>query len=257
MGMSNMTCSETRELIYAYIDGELDLVHSIDIEKHIGECSECKITFRNLEALRSAVNTDSLYYYPPDDFQQLVLKGALKKNKFEAIKSYLSSHLAGIGTFAIIAALLILVFIPTLSEISSNNVLMNEIVSNHIRSLMADHQTDVTTSDRHTVKPWFSDKLDFSPQVEDFTEHGFILVGGRLDYLNNRTVASLVYRHTRHIINLYIWPSKYGNDMKTKYRFEKGYNLFNWIKSGMAYWAISDLNSTELQEFVKLVQNES
>ncbi|MFI5323712.1 MAG: anti-sigma factor family protein [Thermodesulfobacteriota bacterium] len=251
-----MTCSEIRELIYAYIDGELDLVHSLDIEKHIGKCSACTTTFKNLEVLRSAINTDSLYYSPPYGFQNMILKGVLKKDKAEAIKSYLSSHLVGIGTFAIIAALIILVFIPTLSDVSSDNLLMNEIITSHVRSLMADHLTDVTTSDRHTVKPWFNGKLDFSPQVQDFADHGFTLVGGRLDYLNDRAVASLVYRHKLHLINLYIWPSEGGIDIRVKSRSKKGYNLINWDKSGMTYWAISDLNNIELQEFVKLIQNQ-
>jgi anti-sigma factor RsiW len=121
---------------------------------------------------------------------------------------------------------------------------------------MADHQTDVTTSDRHTVKPWFNGKLDFSPEVEDFADQGFPLVGGRLDYLNNRAVASLIYRHRRHLINLYIWPSNDGSEAKMKHESERGYNLINWTKAGMTYWAVSDLNSNELQEFAMLIQNQ-
>ena len=121
---------------------------------------------------------------------------------------------------------------------------------------MVDHQTDVTTSDRHTVKPWFNGKLDYSPEVEDFADQSFPLVGGRLDYINNRTVASLVYRHKKHLINLYIWPSKDGADGKVKERSEKGYNMIDWNKSGMTYWAISDLNGQELREFVNLIRDQ-
>lgn len=251
-----MKCSEIRELIYAYMDGELDLVHSLDIEKHIGKCSECTTTFKNLETLRSAVNTDSLYYDPPGGFQKQILKGVLKENRAEARPPFLARHLLGIGTFAIIATLIILAIIPSLPGVSSDKLLMDEIVTSHVRSLMADHLTDVTTSDRHTVKPWFNGKLDYSPQVEDLADHGFTLIGGRLDYLNNRAVAALVYRHNRHFINLYIWPSEGGTDIRMKSRFEKGYNLIDWDKSGMTFWAVSDINSIELQEFVKLMQNQ-
>jgi len=238
------------------MDQELDLVHSLEIEKHIRECSACAIGYKNLAGLRSAINTNSLYYYPPADFQKRIRKEVLKKNRAQALQSFISQHLAGIGTFALATGLLVLVIIPALSGYYSDNRLTDELVSSHIRSLMADHQTDVTTSDRHTVKPWFNGKLDYSPEVEDFADRGFPLVGGRLDYINNRAVASLVYRHKKHLINLYIWPVKDGADVKMKERSEKGYNMIYWNKSGMIYWAISDLNSQELREFVKLLQDQ-
>jgi len=252
-----MKCSETRELINAYIDQELDLVHSLDIEKHMAECPACTITYKNLGALRLAINTDSLYYHPPADYQKRIQKKVLKKNRAEAIQSFLSRNLVGVGTFALVASLIILVFIPALSDFSSDNRLTDEIVSSHIRSLMADHQTDVTTSDRHTVKPWFNGKLDFSPEVQDFADRGYALVGGRLDYLDERAVASLVYRHKRHLINLYIWPSDDAAEVKMKYKFERGYNLINWSKAGMTYWAVSDINSQELEQFAKLLQDQT
>jgi anti-sigma factor RsiW len=132
-----------------------------------------------------------------------------------------------------------------------------EIISGHVRSLMADHLTDVASSDQHTVKPWFNGKLDFSPPVKDLSDHGFPLVGGRLDYLENRPVAALVYRHRKHFINLFIWPSAHGSDIGKKTLASDGYNLIHWEESGMVYWAVSDLNIGELQEFAQLIQNQA
>ncbi len=128
----------------------------------------------------------------------------------------------------------------------------NEVVANHVRSLMAQHLTDVVSSDQHTVKPWFNGKIDFAPTVKDFASQGFALLGGRLDYLDNHTVAALSYQHAKHIINVFIAPDA-GDDTALKHLSLRGYNLIYTRKSHMAYWLVSDLNAQDLQTLTALV----
>ena len=120
--------------------------------------------------------------------------------------------------------------------------------------MMANHITDVASSNSHTVKPWFGGKLDYSPPTKDFTEEGFRLVGGRLDYLENRPVAALVYQRSQHFINLFVWPSTETRIKPEDQLTRQGYNIIHWTKSGMTYWLVSELNLTELNQCARLLQ---
>ena len=132
----------------------------------------------------------------------------------------------------------------------------DELVAAHVRSLMVDHLTDVASTDRHTVKPWFEGKLDFSPAVVDLADHGFPLVGGRLDYIEDRPVAALVYGRQRHFVNLFVYPDT-GSESAARSLSRRGFQLVEWRRAGMRYTAVSDLNAADLVDFAALYRERS
>lgn len=153
------------------------------------------------------------------------------------------------------AALVVLLLIPVIRGPSSDELLTQEVVASHIRSLMADHLADVPSTDEHTVKPWFNGKLDFSPPVSDLAKQGFPLVGGRLDYLNNRPVAALVYKHDRHVINVFVWPSDRDTEVSGPIKTQQGYHVIRWASAGVNFWVVSDLEETQLAQFADLLKS--
>ena len=142
------------------------------------------------------------------------------------------------------------------SASTRHDVIVEAVVDDHVRSLMADHLFDVQSSDRHTVKPWFQGKLDFSPPVADVTASGFPLVGGRLDYVDGRPAAALVYRRQQHTINLFVSPAVTAPE-PIESRTVRGFHVRHWSRDGMSFWAISDLNDRELNDFVNAISNGS
>src|SRR5205809_485025 len=125
--------------------------------------------------------------------------------------------------------------------------LATQLLASHVRSLMANHLTDVASSDQHTVKPWLDAKLDFAPAVVDLSEKGFPLIGGRLDYLDSRPVAALIYQRRKHFINLFVWPAAPDATRTPKIITRQGYQLLHWVDSDFVYWAVSDVNVNDLQ----------
>jgi anti-sigma factor RsiW len=241
-----------RDLINAYVDGELDLVRSLEIEQHLQGCSACSQIYRNHQALKAAMSDGSLYYKAPAELRKIIQSAVRKSSKSDTPFRSVLWPWAAIAAALILAAIGAWGIMRVLSASSAPASLEQEVLASHVRSLMASHLVDVPSSDKHTVKPWFDGKLDFSPSVVDLADQGFPLIGGRLDYLDGRPVAALVYQRNKHFINLFVWPSTEAWNESTDTL--QGYNLIHWAKAGMTYWAVSDVTVSDLQQFAQLVQ---
>src|SRR6202035_18549 len=149
----------------------------------------------------------------------------------------------------VLAAIITFNLVPRLQRPGADQLLATQLIASHVRSLMANHLTDVASSDQHTVKPWLDTKLDFAPAVPELSGKGFPLVGGRLDYLDNRPVAALIYQRRKHFINLFVWPAESNAAKATKTMSRQGYQLLHWVDSDFNYWAVSDVNANDLQTF--------
>src|ERR1700759_5714619 len=196
-----MNHDQAWELIGSYVDGELDAANAQSVEEHLRSCSECRVARERLVSLRNALTNAAPAYRAP---------AKLRKNILTAIRREArSTEETSSGWFRLMFArpafaLLFIGFVLWQGLRTNQNHLADEVIANHVRSLLATHLVDVASSDQHTVKPWFNGKIDFAPEVHDFASEGFPLVGGRLDYLNGKTVVALVYRRNQHPINLLI-----------------------------------------------------
>jgi anti-sigma factor RsiW len=241
------------------VDGELDLLRSLEMDRHLQECGACAQFHRDLQAVRTAIKERAPYFPAPASLRKRLQVELHKSSKAER-----SSHRLLLGGVAIAASLGFVLFgvlglLHLLSDRSTDLISIPQlIVASYVRSQqLPNHRVDVESSDQHTVKPWFDGKLDYSLSVPRLKEEGFNLFGGRLDYLENRAVAALVYQRRKHIIDLFIWPATPDTATTATTITRQGYHLVHWTQGEMAYWAVSDLNEAELQEFVRLVREKS
>jgi anti-sigma factor RsiW len=248
-----MTCKETKPLLNAYVDGELDSAGSPAVETHMRGCASCLGEVESLHALASAIENGSLRFKAPAHLKRKV-QGATRAAKPPARSSFFDWRWASVLASVVLVAAVTWTTTTHWTRSASETLLVNDIVSSHVRSMMANHVTDVASSNSHTVKPWFSGKLDYSPPTKDFTEQGYRLIGGRLDYLDNRPVAALVYQRSQHFINLFVWPSNDSASAKEQQLARQGYNLIHWNQSGTTYWLVSELNLPELEECARLLK---
>lgn len=248
-----MDHQEVLELLPAYVDQELGIVETLEMQRHLESCEDCQREYAAQRIVSARFKKEAAYFDAPAHLAHRI-NAALPQGPSRANPWYANWFNLGAAMATMLA--LVLGIGVYLNLPSDQDRLTDEVVASHVRSLQVDHLSDVVSTDRHTVKPWFNGKLNFAPPVVDLAPQGFPLVGGRLDYLAGRPVAALIYRRAQHPINLYVWPSAdAGRDTALQPGSRQGYHLVRWTWGGMNYCAISDLAANELENFAGMVRS--
>jgi len=243
-----MDHEQIRELIHPYVDGELDLLATRETEQHLRSCADCRDVERALRALRETVARSQPAYRAPSHLRRNIRAALRLEAKTRTFNPWVIFATGAACALVVLGAVLF-----QTSRASRNDSLVDEVVADHVRSLLATHLVDVPSSDQHTVKPWFDGKIDFAPEVRDLSGEGFPLIGGRLDYLDGKTVVALVYYRNKHPINVFIVPAATHGDTSPAAVTRRGFNVLSWTHDQMKYWAVSDLNEAELRRFTELL----
>src|SRR6266550_4174478 len=229
-----MNCEEATKLMDGYLDGQLDPITNQAIEQHLRECPKCDQAYKTHGSLIRAIGNATPYFKAPAE-----LRGRIQSSLRDEIAELPTRNVARDAQ----------PLFPRRQPPGADQFLATQLIASHVRSLMASHLTDVASSDQHTVKPWLDAKLDFAPPVVDLSSEGFPLIGGRLDYLDNRPVAALVYQRRKHFINVFVWPGEAAAARPAMAMSHQGYQLLHWADSDFNYWAVSDVNVNALQLF--------
>lgn len=252
----NLQHEHFEDLLSAYADGELDDVAAL--EAHLATCASCTARLTDYRAIGDSVRRRSRAE-PASAALRVRVAAAIGGAEAAAASPWARRHrpMWSPGVLAAAAAVILAVGVGLSGWGRTDDSLAREVLDSHVRSLAGDqaHLFDVQSTDQHTVKPWFSGKLDFAPSVVDLTPEGFPLLGGRVDFLGGRRVAALVYGRRQHKINVYEWPSSRGNDTRPAGELRLGYSMLHWSHAGMNYFAVSDVNPADLQELSRNIDS--
>jgi anti-sigma factor RsiW len=277
-------CAESLR-IQAYFDGEVDAISAADIERHAEHCPACRALLGDLAQTRARLRRDLDYPQAPQALRERIARtldteaAADASRAADAPRAADASRVAGTaraagaprpagparalsswrtrpfwqgvlgGAVSALAAGLAFMLLFT----APRDALLDEVVAAHVRSLMPEHLTDVVSTDRHTVKPWFAGHADVSPVVADFAPEGYRLVGGRADYFGHQRAAVVVYEHGAHVINVFAWVA--GGERLPDLTTRSGYHVAFWRVGNLQYAAVTDAGWDELLRLVRLLRD--
>jgi anti-sigma factor RsiW len=227
-----MTCAEATPLVELDLDGELDARSVLELREHVSRCPSCTRHAASLRALSEAAREHLRGFEPPPGFEDRLLRSVRPRRIRRAW--------AGAGLAAAAAAAVVLGVMPR------RDALVEEAVAAHARSLQLDHALDVTASDQHVVKPWFEGKVGFAVPARDYAAEGYPLAGGRLDYLDGRPAAALIYRHGKHVLNLFVVDAEGGRDAPPRRDAVRGFSCWRWTSAGLRFVLVGDVNDAEM-----------
>ena len=246
--------------INAFVDGELDLATQLEMEERMQQDAALHEQVEALRRLRENIREDADYHQAPAALRRRIATLAAPKPAAPPPGPSAIAAAAGrwlrwrpmVASFGLVAALAVTLNFAWLRS-SQDSRLLEDVVASHVRSTLGQHLVDVASSDRHTVKPWLSSKLDFSPPVNELPIPRSVFLGGRVDYLDGHPVAALVYRQGEHVVNSFVWPSA-APDSKAEFSAARGFQAAHWSQGGMTHWVISDLNREEFSAVVRAIQ---
>lgn len=237
-------------LLNAYVDGELDVARSLEVERQIEADPALAAQAANVIALRKVLS---------ERLQPQTVSPQLRRRIRASIGA--TDRRPAPGWRALAASILVAAMVSSAATwfvLRGNEPSqLAEVADAHMRSLVAAKPFDVASSERHVVKPWFGGKLPYSPKVVDLAAAGYPLAGARVDVIDASPVAALVYNRRLHVINLFARPVADSTGASVRQHSLKGYNVVTWTDRGTEYWAISDLNSEELKAFAELFRTAS
>ena len=254
----------TSQEIQGLVDDELDLRTRLDVEARIETDADARSEVDALRMLRKTVRDGASYFAAPSELRATIIRQAQVHSALTAkaspkqVRLTLSDWfrrqawltrrpaMTMAATIALTAVSTVAILVPMVRQ----DALSDEVIASHVRSTLSEHLVDIASSDHHVVKPWLSSRLDFSPPVADASTGDAVFVGGRVDYLDKRPVAALVYRKGAHVIEVFVWPDKKLSDLEPRYRDDRGFQIAHWARHGMTLWAISDVNRYEFVDFV-------
>jgi len=250
-----MECERATTLLSALIDSALGPIARLRVHRHVAGCGACAARLEELRSMQAALRTKLPYHRAPPGLAARIGAALPREDPPPVVAAtgprrwfpMPAFSLAGTGLAGALAGVAL-----TVAVIGGQSGQTTDVIDSHIRSMQAQHLTDVQTSDQHTVKPWLSARLDVSPPVRDLRDDGYPLVGGRLDYIDGHPAAAVVYRRGQHVINLFAWASQGANE-PFRDQTRQGFNIVTWRQDGIRYYAVSDVEADQLAQFAKLV----
>lgn len=251
-----MRCEEVQDLASAWLDHELPEPRARMVAEHEAQCDACHTYITDLRVLAKQMAQLGREPAPPGLEERI--RATLAEEGGQSVVPFVAPNKwrGFVQQFASLAAVCLLSVFGTWAVVhqpSAVSETQHDVVAAHVRSLLQNSTIQVPSSDSHTVRPWFSGKVEFAPPVKDLTTEGFPLVGGRLDYVDGHRVATLVYHHGLHTISVFVWPETVGSGATLPLAQVEGLNVLSWNKDGMVWWAVSDMEPAELKELRALL----
>jgi mycothiol system anti-sigma-R factor len=242
-----MNCDEISQLLGAYLDGELEEGLCPEVKQHLDRCPDCRKEADGIADFSSFLCTNMPTYKAPSKLKARI-RASLRKESASESNWFLRFrqpliYAAAILVLGFTLTLALRTFVP-----NKDQELMAQAIANHARSLMVNHLVDVTSNDQHVVRPWFAGKLDYSPPVADLAKEGYTLVGGRIDMLDKRPVAAIVYQRGNQVINVFVWPAE-TRKIDFDVRSDRGYSFCGWNQAGLNYFCISAGPAEDIEKF--------